>query len=126
MLKWLKLIYINFALVNPFEVAFAIMFFVSGLGLLFFAPDPASIVAVFPPLMRFVWSLIVAVGGLFELSGLAINNIPLRRSGLVLMGGATTVYLIALIALYSPPLFFSICLVTGIIWACLTMYRRLR
>jgi len=116
----------NFKLVNPFEVAFALMFFISGLGLLIAAPDPASVVAVFPAFLRICWAIVLLIGGTFELYGVVSNRIEFRRAGLLEMATACFVYVIALVVYSNATVFFSVCLISGLIWACLEMFRRLR
>lgn len=122
----LRRIHENIHLVNPFEVAIALMFFISGLGLLLVAPDPASIVSVFPDIIRFSWAVLLTAGGGLKLSGILSNNISFRRAGLALMGGSCSVYAIALVTYGGMSAFFPICLVMGVTWACWSMYRRLR
>ena len=122
---WFHQARINFRTVNPYEVGIALAVFILGVGLILMVPDPISINAVFPDVIRAFWGALVALGGFLKLWGLATNSIPLRKAGLILITGICWTFVLAIVSSGLATSFFTGGIFVSIAVSSMVMYRRL-
>lgn len=94
---------------HPAEWLFASLCLISGIRVLLWGAQSASLEALLPQPLFFVWGLMLTVGAIAHASGLlsiravssdryVVTRVPVYRLGLRLLGASTALYAAALVA----------------------------
>lgn len=92
---------------HPAEWLFASLCAISGVRVVFWGAESASLEALLPPPLYFVWGLMLTIGAIAHMSGLlsiravgsdryVVTRVPAYRLGLRLLGASTSMYAAAL------------------------------
>lgn len=98
---------------DPFELFIAFLCFLSGVPLLFGKTEATSIQALLPQWLAYSWGLMLVLGSLLTVVGVLSYTHKARserqhyarlieKSGLGLLGGAATVYALAIVGYLGP------------------------
>lgn len=115
---------------HPFETYLLVLAALSGIPLLFGAPNSASVEAALPPLLVAVWGAMLVVGSTMALVGTywrgrLMTSYVLERTGLVGVGGASVVYALCAVMGAGLDAAFSACLTVGFGVACFAQAHRI-
>lgn len=114
---------------HSFEIYGLCLCFVFGIPLTFGGATPGSIAEVLSPLQRDIWGIMLCLGAMVALVGIAwkdrVTGIILEQIGLMAVGCSTILYALVILYVAGPSGYLSAGIVGSYGLACISRWRRL-